>query len=237
MHYYYITGTSSGLGKALAEKILQQENSIVIGISRTQTIQHPHYIHFSMNLSDLNQTQGFEFGLHDTAKKIVLINNAGATGEIRHAGELQNENIISTYHLNIVSPHLLINTFIHSFKLHAAEKIIVNVTSGAASSTYDGWTVYCATKAALDMMSLTLAKEFELDKNGFKIFSIAPNVMETNMQKQIRETDENAFSRKNKFVDLYDNNSLYDPKDVAEKYLHIIENAQKITETIHRIIL
>ena len=42
---WYITGTSSGLGKAIAEKVLQRDGALVFGYARRNTIQHPRYHH------------------------------------------------------------------------------------------------------------------------------------------------------------------------------------------------
>ena len=52
MNYYYITGTSSGLGKALAEIILEKPENAVFGICRKQNIEHPNYHHFSVDLNE-----------------------------------------------------------------------------------------------------------------------------------------------------------------------------------------
>lgn len=235
MEYWYITGTSNGLGKAIAEKVLQKKNTVVIGIARHQTIVHPNYLHFSFNLSDVHHAQAFQFAPHENAQKIVLLNNAGSLGEMKYAGELSNESITQTYHLNLISPHILSNNFIHSYKQHKAQKVIVNVSSGAASAVYDGWSVYAASKAALDRMTLCIAKELELTEAQCKIFSIAPGVMQTTMQETIRKTDKKNFTRKDKFVELHEQGKLYEPDVVAEKFIHIIDTANTQTEIIQRI--
>ncbi|MFN0276808.1 MAG: SDR family NAD(P)-dependent oxidoreductase [Chitinophagales bacterium] len=235
MQYWYITGTSSGLGKAIAENILMAVDVVVVGVSRRQTIQHNNYIHFSFDLSDATHAEAFHFAPHDNASKIILINNAGSLGNVKYTGELEAENIRKTYLLNIVTPHILINNFIKTYKHHPAEKVIVNVSSGAASSVYDGWSVYAATKAAMDRMTLCVAKEIELSKTNFKIFSIAPGVMDTDMQVEIRNSEENNFSRKNKFVDLKEKQQLFDPGLVAKKIIEIILQSKEQAETIQRI--
>lgn len=235
MQYYYITGTSSGLGKAIAEQLLQRSNTVVIGIARHKSIEHENYIHFFNDLSSPDATEAFQFGHHDTATSLTLINNAGITGDIKYAGALRDQDIFAGYNVNIVASHILCNKFIREYRNRDIPKLIINVTSGAASSPYDGWSVYCATKAALDMMSLCLAKEFEFQKDGFRIFSIAPNVMDTKMQDRIRETDVRDFSRKQKFSDLHEQNKLYAPADVARKYLEMMDNADMLKGVIHRI--
>lgn len=236
MQYWYITGTSTGLGKAIAEKVLQHEKVSVTGISRGCTVMHNNYYHHYIDLRNNKSVLEFSFLTHADADKIILINNAGSLGEVKYCGELNEQEISETYHLNIISPHLLINKFISAYKNTSAQKIIVNVSSGAAVSPYDGWSIYCATKAALQMLSECVAKEFELAGNNlFKILSVAPGVMETNMQHEIRQADKKDFSRVNKFIELHENKKLYNTQTVADKFIELIENANKLKEVIHRI--
>lgn len=236
MQYWYITGASSGLGKALAEKILHQPQVSVIGISRRCAVMHNNYYHHYIDLGNTKSVLEFSFVKHDDADKIILINNAASLGEVKYCGELNEQVISETYHLNIVSPHLLINKFISTYKNTPAQKIIVNVSSGAAVSGYDGWSIYCATKAALQMVSECVAKEFEVAGNNlFKILSVAPGVMETNMQNKIRQVEKKNFSRVNKFIELKADNKLYNTETVAEKFIQIIENANKLKGVTHRI--
>ena len=87
------------------------------------------------------------------------------------------------------------------------------------------------------MLTLCVAKEQELILNNIKFFSVAPGVMDTAMQEQIRNIDPGVFSRREKFVDLNNNKQLYDVHAVAEKYLEIVDNAYTMKETIQRIVL
>ena len=53
MNLIYITGSSSGLGKALAELLLEDNNNQVVGVARRKTIQHERYTHYSLDLKEL----------------------------------------------------------------------------------------------------------------------------------------------------------------------------------------
>ena len=237
MEYWYITGTGSGLGKAIAEQALKRGEIIVTGLSRHAVIEHPGYIHKTIDLSKRDQCLQFEFEKTDGASRIVLINNAGSLGKVEHAGKLMDEIIADTYFLNCIAPHILINKFMQKYRNVDCEKIMINITSGAASSPYDGWSIYCSTKASLDMMSLCIAKEIEIDNSNFRIFSIAPGVMDTAMQDEIRKTGISSFSRRNKFDDLKKNNELRDVNVVATRYIQFIERAYRSGNTIQTITL
>ena len=89
MHYYIITGSSRGLGKALAEALLQQPDTTVIGVCRHATIQHERYHHQPLDLSDMLAVQNNlhkVFPAFPDAASITLINNAGVLGEHRLPG-------------------------------------------------------------------------------------------------------------------------------------------------------
>lgn len=243
MNYYYITGTSRGIGKAFAEYLLENLSNKVIGISRQCTIEHPNYNHFYLDLTDVNALADFKFDLHAHAKKIYLINNAGSLGFIKPVGKLESSIIIKNYTLNLIAPSVLTNTFMNCYETCDAEKVIVNISSGAGKTPIDGWAVYCASKAGIDMFSRVVDEEQKIrDQHplsaihpGFKIFSIAPGVVDTNMQDEIRSASKDDFSRLENFIEYKAHNQLLEPAIVSRKYFNILENVTKIKEVLSSI--
>jgi benzil reductase ((S)-benzoin forming) len=71
LNYYYITGTSRGIGKAFAEYLLEDPSNYVIGMSRQKTIDHPNYRHFFLDLTDMNAVANFKFELHSHPQKYI----------------------------------------------------------------------------------------------------------------------------------------------------------------------
>lgn len=243
MNYYYITGTSRGIGKAFAEHLLQTAGNYVIGISRQKSIEHPNYHHFYLDLTDMNAVADFKFELHGNAKKIYLINNAGALGFIKPVGKLNADTIIKNYTLNLIAPSVLANAFIECYNTVDAEKVIVNISSGAGKSPIDGWAVYCASKAGLDMFSRVVDAEQKVRAQhpqesihkGFKIFSIAPGVVDTEMQMEIRSASKEDFSRLEDFINYKSNNLLATPQNVSEKYIRVLNNLNNIKDVLSSI--
>ncbi len=243
MNYYYITGTSRGIGKAFAEHLLETPNNYVIGISRQKTIEHANYRHFYLDLTDVNAIANFRFDLHANAKKIFLINNAGALGFIKPVGKKNADTIIKNYTLNLIAPAVLINEFIKCYDGIDAEKVIVNISSGAGKSPIDGWAEYCASKAGLDMLSRVVDAEQKVRAQhaqesihpGFKIFSIAPGVVDTEMQMEIRKANKEDFSRIEDFIAYKTNNQLSDAKTVSGKYIKVLNNLNNIKEVLSSI--
>jgi benzil reductase ((S)-benzoin forming) len=163
MNYYYITGTSRGLGKALAEYLLAKApNNVVIGISRNCSIEHKNYTHYSVDLTNPEQVAAFHFPPHHDAKRISLVNNAGVIGMIKPSGKMTSESILRAISVNLTAPTLLINTFLEAYRQVTAEKIVLNVSSGAGKNPVGGWSAYCATKAGLDMLCRVISFSYSV---------------------------------------------------------------------------
>ena len=236
MHYYFITGTSQGIGQALAERALQDDNSQVYGFSRSQSIEHPQYVHTSVDLSDIasltSHINSF-FPSLEGAEKVVLINNAGTLGEVKYLGNLHDERIAQLFNLNLTAPTILINHFIRAYQDLSAEKLIINVSSGAGKYPVDGWSGYCASKAALDMVSQVAA--LEMEKKGqkrFRVFALAPGVVDTRMQGEIRKVEERDFSNLEKFKQYKANRELDDPAYTANKFFQLIQQPDHFEEVL-----
>ena len=230
----YITGTSSGIGKSLAEKLLADGHKI-IGLSRQCKLKHKNYKHIYIDLSDIKQTSNFTFD-KNTTNDVILINNAGSLGMIKPIGSLTNKSIISLNNLNIISPELLSNKFIKQFGLLKQNYQIINISSGAGKRPIDAWATYCASKAAIDLFSATIANELkERKKTNWHVFSIAPGVVDTQMQVSIRQAKPKDFLAHQKFVNLKNNNELISPKIVANQICNLIYSPNKAKTVIFNI--
>jgi benzil reductase ((S)-benzoin forming) len=235
MHYYFITGTSFGLGKAIAEALLQREDVFVYGISRTSSISHNHYKHVFADLSNPAQLSPiielFEASFTNQ-DSLSLINNAGVIDPIKYLGDFTAEDILQLMHVNLISPIQLMNIFL-KIPQGVKRKIVINVSSGAASKITDGWSLYGSSKAALDHASLHAAKEIELNGTAnIHIFSVAPGVIDTHMQAKIRAVSKHSFSMVDRFIDLHETNALDTPEQVAQKYLKILDAPQEFPKVV-----
>ena len=234
MIYYIITGTSSGIGEALAKHLIQeQEKVFCISRSKNQKLielaaETGGWLrYFTTDLTETHKLPGLLseiFSAIDTkdASGLILINNAGVLDPVGYSGTLNNLETEVHFKTNLLAPAILINTFIDLAKDFNISKTIVNISSGAASSPYPGWSNYCASKAALDMLTRTIGME-QLDQpNPVRIFSLAPGIVDTNMQKTIRATSKEQFPLKEKFDKLYQENKLSKPDDVAKKIIALL---------------
>ncbi len=224
MNYFFITGSSQGLGKSLTKLLLQDANNFVHGFSRNQTIEHSNYTHYTIDLSDLTQVQKYQFPILENPEKIVLINNAGIVGEVGHVGNINNQKIIDCYNLNLIAPSIITNNFISKYSV--AKKLIINISSGAGRTPIDGWNVYCATKAGLDMFSQVINEEAKINNDDLSVLSLAPGIIDTGMQTTIRSSKKEGFSNIERFIEYKENGDLASPIDTAKQVLRFIKESE-----------
>ncbi|PRY85312.1 SDR family NAD(P)-dependent oxidoreductase [Mongoliibacter ruber] len=232
---YIITGSSKGIGKALVSQLLENKQNSVIGLARSkQTIDKENFQGLEIDLSNVANIEANMDSIFPEGdfSKIVLINNAGWIGPISHIGNLRNQDVQSLFDLNVVAPMLLMNAFVKKYADVEAEKTVINISSGAAKKAIDGWAGYSSSKAALNMMTEAAQVEADLDGSKIKYFALAPGVVDTDMQTDIRGASEKDFSKLDKFQKLKSNNELSSPQEAAEKILYLIDNRDQFEGVI-----
>ena len=227
MNLIYITGSSSGLGKALAELLLEDNKNHVVGIARRETIQHERYTHHFLDLKEIINEKVFQ-KLPENCHKVVLINNAGSVGPITRVGSQTYQEVVDNYTINVTAPSFLCNRFVEAYQQDKAQKIIINVSSGAGKYAIEAWSTYCASKAALDMFSKVLQAEHP----DLKVFAVAPGIVDTPMQDNIRNANELHFPHLDRFQSYKADGDLVSAREVALKYLKIIEEPQNFKEVL-----
>jgi benzil reductase ((S)-benzoin forming) len=220
-----ITGTGGGIGRATAELLLK-EGYLVFGYSRTNKINHPNFNFTVIDLSDIAQVNDLALPIIKS-DNVLLINNAATIGSIVPFDKKETRDIINEYNLNLVSPTILCRKFITTYP--DKEKLLINIGSGAANSPIPSWSTYCATKAALDMLTQVIAEE---NHKNVKVFCVHPGIVDTNMQKTIRGTEEHLFPLLSKFTAYHSQNELETTTIAAQKLYYIIQNSNEFTKNI-----
>lgn len=221
-----VTGHSRGLGAALAELLLERQID-VLGVGRSahpSLAQHerpasaPQFVEATLDLADLaalenwlasGALQRFAHG----AQCVLLFNNAGMVDPIAPLGAQDAGAIARAVTLNVAAPLMLANALA---AVQAHERRIVHISSGAARNAYAGWSVYCATKAALDHHARAVALDAP---EGVRISSVAPGVVDTGMQATIRATRVDHFPLRGRFEELKQTGKLATPEDCARQLI------------------
>jgi benzil reductase ((S)-benzoin forming) len=233
--YFYVTGASRGLGRAIVERILAQEDAYVLGVSREQAFQHPRYTHITLDLTDLHAVSEFQFGVHPGAGRIVLVNNAGML--VPHPLQAETtDSIAQNYAVNIVAPTMLMASFLRAYQGSDAERVVCNVTSSAANRPIAGGSLYCSAKAALDMTTRVVVEEIrESGDTRLHVFGADPGSMDTDMQLGLRESSASDFPQVDYNRRLKAEGRLHAPADVAGQLIRVLMEPSLAPDVIFRL--
>lgn len=228
-----LTGHTKGLGNAILDKFLSIENFQIVGVSRSVLgLKSPKLTEIQLDLSDL---AALELRLSEIFpagdfEKVILINNAGWIGEVKPVGKLQGTAIQKAINLNLLAPMILTDAFVKAYSNLHGEKLICNISSGAAHKPMPGWAEYCSSKAGLAMFSKVAADD--LKEKGFLVFSLAPGIVDTEMQAEIRKADKADFPALERFNTYKSEGQLSSAEQVAEKVFYLISNPDLFEEVI-----
>lgn len=222
METYIVTGASKGIGLALSE-VLVERGHRVFGIARSFPGNWPGTKSFEFDLLNTNGIshlmEEIFTEIPEDNRRMVLINNAGTVAPIGFAGSNKAEDISRSVTLNLIAPMILTAAFIDETASWSAEKAIINISSGAGRTPYKGWSAYCAGKAGLDHFSSVVDKEYE----GIKVISVAPGIIDTGMQAQIRSSSDTDFPLLPNFKAYKEQGRLSTPEETAEKLVLLME--------------
>jgi benzil reductase ((S)-benzoin forming) len=242
-----ITGHSRGLGAALAAEA-QRRGLAVLGVSRgaggLPAVEPNATLDWSapalargaevrLDLADQSALQtwvqgGMMHAFFRGSEQALLINNAGLVSPIGPVGRLAVADIFNSVSLNVSAALALASAWVEQTQGVVTDRRLVHVSSGAARSPYAGWNVYCATKAALDHHARCVQLEAEQTQaaRGLRVCSLAPGIIDTDMQSQIRQSDEADFPLRQKFDQLKASGALLAAPDVASRLLDYLLGSQ-----------
>ena len=212
-----ITGANKGLGKALVDLSLKDNNSIVISLSRSlhddhQNISLNKLIFIKTDLSEPFSVSIFK-NIDNHIKpetKIYFFSNAGIILPINKIGAFSTNEIDNSLKVNINYPINLINFLLKKYNHN--KTILINISSGAGDNPIPHWSLYCSAKAYMKMFFRVLEQENPND--NLKLFSIDPGVMDTDMQESIRDSE---APKQDYFKSLKEDNKLIQPNVAALK--------------------
>lgn len=177
-----ITGTSRGIGHALANYYKELGN--VIGINRTRSDLNIEQI-----ICDINDHSNLKTNLNEALVNIdridLLILNAGVLGNIQSITESKIEDLKKTMDTNLWSQKFLLDIV-----LQKEVKNVIAISSGAAIKGTYGWSGYSLSKTALNMLIQLYADEYK----GTKFIALAPGLVHTQMQEELAQVDISEFT-------------------------------------------
>jgi len=210
-----VSGHTRGLGAAIAAE-LQSRGVAVLGLARGRS-RLDGIEQAQVDMADPAALRAWLAGpaLRDylrDAHDALLVNNAGVVTPVGPLAAQDPADVLRAVSLNVGAPLALSAAFVQAAP--QAERRILHVSSGAGRNAYPGWAVYCATKAALDHH----ARAVLLDGDArVRACSLAPGVIDTDMQAAIRAMPDASFPLRERFVELKESGALDSPADCARK--------------------
>jgi benzil reductase ((S)-benzoin forming) len=214
-HLYIITGASRGMGLGIAEALLIAGNQLLC-ISR-KTNESLAATAASKGVSIEHQWLSSQPS--ESFASATLINNAAIVPEVAPLREVSYPDIAQCLRIGLEAPMQLTAAFLNATNGWSAPRKVLNVSSGNGRRAMGSQASYSAAKAGMDHYSRCVAIEESLKTNGAKICSLAPGVIDTDMQTQLRHADPNAFPDRDMFLKLQSEGVLLLPQDAAIRLL------------------
>ncbi|RZM20267.1 MAG: SDR family NAD(P)-dependent oxidoreductase [Pedobacter sp.] len=177
-----ITGGATGIGLGLTEKLVEQNNTVIICGRRKDKLDEvaarfpSQVIPVVCNVAKEEEVRKLhQWVLTNHSDLDILINNAGIQNRMKVADEDFYLKALTEVSVNVLAPILLIKLFAGLPQM----KAIMNVTSGLAFIPSAAMPVYCATKAFMRSFTLSLRKQFEA--RGIAVIEINPPALHTDL--------------------------------------------------------
>jgi benzil reductase ((S)-benzoin forming) len=214
-----ITGASRGLGAALAENFAARGMRLAL-CARTAPALAPSedVLTARVDVRDEKAVEEFTRAVAGRFGTIDLwINNAGVLEPIKPLRDTTLEEFRNHIDVNLTGLFLCTRAYVRYLHQSGGEGVLINISSGAGWHGYAGWSAYCAGKAAVDRVSECV--QLEEEAIGLRVYSVAPGVIDTDMQTLIRASAPEDFPEVERFKEMKRDDSFNTPRFVAEHLL------------------
>ncbi|KAF2115796.1 short chain dehydrogenase-like protein [Lophiotrema nucula] len=227
-----LTGASRGIGQAISSFLLSQPHSHrLVVVARTHTaLDQLHYQYpdrVEVLAGDLSDTsiaaKSVELAISRWGRLDSLIVNHGTLDPVKTVADASVEDWKKGFDTNVFSAIALVQAALPY--LRKTNGRIIFTSSGAAINAYQGWGCYGAGKAVLNHLALTLS----IEAPDITTISVRPGVVDTEMQREIRETHKSAMSEKDaaKFAGLKRDGGLLRPEQPGHVIARLAVGAGK----------
>ena len=231
-----LTGASRGMGRALAVALLQRKHTQVLTLSRRpdEALEsEPRAAGATLEqwAQDLSQpvaaAELLETWLEAQADggfaEAVLVNNAALLTPPGPVERVDVDTLSAALRVGLEAPVLLTRAFLRATEPWRVARKVLNISSGLGRRAMAASAPYCAVKAGLDHFTRALALDEGLKPMGARVVSLAPGVIDTDMQVQLRGGDPRHFPDHDRFVQLRAQGLLDSPEQAAAKLLAYLD--------------
>ncbi len=228
----FVSGASRGLGAGLAQRFAERGLRLVL-CSRSAPVlaDGEHVIARSLDVRDEAALDALVAEAEDRFGHVDLwVNNAGVLDPIAKLRDVELEDFREHLDVNVTGVFLGTRCYVRHLRRVARPGVLVNVSSGAASSAYEGWAAYCAGKAAVERLTEVVALEER--EIGLRAHAVAPGVVDTAMQQRIREMPEDRFPDAPRFRERKRTGAFNSPGYIADELLALAFDPERWTEEV-----
>ena len=230
-HLYILTGASRGMGLAMAEQLLQAGHTLLCisrhanpALSTLATQTGAALTQWTQDLADgqaASERLKTWLQTHNPADwaSMNLINNAGVIPAILPLSQSSPAELAQALRVGLEAPMQLCAAFLGATQAWALPRKVLNISSGLGRYAMASQAGYCAAKAGMDHFTRCMALDEALHANGAKVCSLAPGVIDTDMQVQMRGAAGEAFPDQSKFLQLKVQGQLSSPAQAATQVL------------------
>ena len=230
-HFFIVTGASRGLGFAIAEQLLAPQHALLCisrhsaaGLTAQASARGSRLEQWNEDLAQpvevAARLQAWLAGLAPASvASATLINNAAMLTRIGSIDACDDRELSASLRVSLEAPLLLTAAFLRATRNWTVPRRILNISSGLGRRAMAGTAPYCAAKAGMDHYSRAVALDEAARKNGARIVSLAPGVIDTDMQVHLRGADSQGFPDRAMFVGLKEGGQLSSSADAAARVI------------------
>lgn len=235
-HLTILTGGSRGMGLAMGRQLLRQGHVLLSIARRTSDAlaaeagTAAQLIQWEQDLADsagAAQRLGAWLATLQASdwSSITLINNAGVIPRIVPLAQLPVAELAHALRVGLEAPMALTGAFLGATAQWEIARKVLNISSGLGRRAIASQASYCAAKAGLDHFSRSVALDEAARPNGARICSLAPGVIDTDMQVQLRSARGSDFPDADNFAQLKTGGLLSSPEEAAARVLAWLQRA------------
>jgi NAD(P)-dependent dehydrogenase (short-subunit alcohol dehydrogenase family) len=227
-----ITGASRGLGAGLARDFAGRGMKLGLCARSAPVLPDgPEVVAAELDVRDGQAVERFAAGVAARLGPIDLwINNAGVLEPIRPLVDAPADEWARHIEVNVLGVARGSAAFCRHRRAVGPGGTLVNISSGAGRKGYFGWSAYCAGKAAVDRLSECLA--LEEAAAGTRVLSVAPGIIDTRMQEQIRASTAADFPEVERFVRMKEQGSFSSTGWVAARLVELVFDPARRTDEV-----
>ncbi len=194
-----ITGASRGIGEATARHLADLGANVVLLARTAADIERiageigGKALAVTGDVASFDDIErAFIAGVEQFGSLDILVNNAGLIDPIARLEDSDPAAWSTVVDVNLKGVYNGLRMAIPLMREQGGG-VIINISSGAATSALEGWSHYCATKAAV--LSLTKCAHKENAEHGVRVVGLSPGTVATDMQTAIKESGVNPVSQ------------------------------------------